>query len=105
MMPPLRTVGEFVERSFLTVPCFVAKKSSPDCFHVTSSLFAIVLEKNTRNERGDGLARLQFEQIGDGPALARGPCREFHAPARHKTGRVREGHEVSCVLGREQIAR
>ena len=44
MMPPLRTLPNSLSVVFFTVPCCVAKKSSPGCCQVMLSLFASSLD-------------------------------------------------------------
>ena len=44
IIPPFRTLANSASGVFLTVPCCVAKNSSPDCRQVTSSRLASVFD-------------------------------------------------------------
>ena len=103
MMPPLRTLAKSSRLVFLTVPCWVAKKTKFGCGQVRSSLFASGLGHDA-DEGGDFFVRLQFQQIGDAAALggAAHVGNLVHALDIDAAG-VGEEHQVIVGAGGEEM--
>src|ERR1017187_2015333 len=96
-------VGEFIERRFLHRALFRGEEKFAGLFPRRIFLVRVGLGQNT-NQRGDGLARLQFEQIGDAAALggAAHVGNFMHALDINAAG-VREEHEIIVRAGCEKV--